>query len=255
MNGRSVAGRSFFYCLSLQGMKYSFSSLFALVAFVLHSQSFVYPEISKSGKKISEFIPAGWTILDSVSGDLNKDSIPDYALALEYKDSAMLIQPCYGRVDTFKAKPRMLAIILYSDFSNAYNLYVQSNSFIFEHDNPQMEDPLADLEITKGVLKISFSLFSYSGTYWVFGYSYKWRFQNGVFVLIGADYSEFSRSSHEFTDRSYNLLTGKWSETTGDDNDDSSKKTQWHKLNGSQLQTFKSFSRPLTWEITKGIYL
>jgi len=38
-------------------------------------QNFSYPAINLSGQDFNDFIPAGWIILDTAKGDLNKDGL------------------------------------------------------------------------------------------------------------------------------------------------------------------------------------
>ena len=56
-------------------------------------QSFAYPTIKNNGHKLSEFIPNGWTILDSTSEDLNNDKHDDFACVLEHRDSVSIFSP------------------------------------------------------------------------------------------------------------------------------------------------------------------
>lgn len=51
------------------------------------SERFVYPNINKYGKTLDDFSPENWGITDTISGDLNKDGVDDFALVLGYKDS------------------------------------------------------------------------------------------------------------------------------------------------------------------------
>src|SRR5688572_22036591 len=71
---------------------------------VSHGQDFVYPEIKSTGQNIADFIPTNWTVLDSVSGDLNKDELVDVAIILQRKDSILLINDLE---DTALTKPRI----------------------------------------------------------------------------------------------------------------------------------------------------
>ena len=65
---------------------FSFSSSFG--------QSFSYPLIKSVGVSTNEFVPFGWTILDSAFGDLNKDGTDDAAIVLQHRDSVLLINGC-----------------------------------------------------------------------------------------------------------------------------------------------------------------
>jgi hypothetical protein len=55
------------------------------------SKKFIYPDINKFGKSLSDFSPKNWEITDTISGDLNKDGIEDFALVAVCKDSIKLM--------------------------------------------------------------------------------------------------------------------------------------------------------------------
>ena len=57
---------------------------------VTYGQEFSYPAIKLTGRSITDFVPVGWTILDSAYGDLNKDGKKDAAIVIEHKDSISL---------------------------------------------------------------------------------------------------------------------------------------------------------------------
>lgn len=176
------------------------------------AQQFRYPVAPSAGKTIAAFIPAGWEILDSASGDLNKDARTDFALVLQHKTKKQLIKKDQYTTDTVMTNPRML-LLLFAD-SGGYRLAEQSNTFILTYDvEPNVaEDPMADISIRKGVLQIDFQFYSYMGSWNVSSYAYKFRYQDNAFALIGADCSDFQRASHDFEEYSFNFLTKKWTE-------------------------------------------
>jgi len=45
---------------------------------VSYGQDFAYPSIESQGQSIADFVPIGWTILDSATGDLNTDGLKAY---------------------------------------------------------------------------------------------------------------------------------------------------------------------------------
>ena len=221
------------------------------------AQNFKYPVVSSTGKTMSAFIPAGWHILDSASGDLNKDARTDFALVLQHKEKKQLIKKDAYSTDTVMTNPRML-LLLFAD-SGGYRLAEQNNTFILTYDVPPnvMDDPLADISIRKGVLQIDFRFFAYMGSWNVSSYSYKFRYQNNAFALIGADYSTFHRASHDFEEYSFNFLTKKWSEKKGNDGnaDSSGTKETWHTLQLQKLKTLGTFKEPFTWKVVDGVTL
>ena len=218
---------------------------------VSYGQNFSYPFIKATGKSILDFVPTGWTVLDSAYGDLNKDSIKDAAIVIQYRDSISLVN---GFEDTVLTQPRMLLILFKKPTDNSYALIEQSNSFILKHENSAMDDPYQQLAIKNGILEIKFHLFYNMGSWYVTTAVYKFRYQQGQLVLIGADNSSFHRATHDFEDYSYNFLTKKRVLTKGNDTK-GMKKSTLKSLNISDLKTLKTFSEPFTWEVETDLYL
>ncbi|MEJ8843454.1 hypothetical protein WG954_13780 [Lacibacter sp. H375] len=214
-------------------------------------QDFSYPSINKQGKDINNFIPNNWTLLDSTQGDLNKDNHKDLALIVQHKDSVTIIN---NDNDSVLTQPRILIILFYNQAINQYQLAEQSISFILNHDNPNMEEPYQDISINNGVLKIDFNIFMNMGGWGMSNNSYKFRFQDTGFVLIGADYNYVNRGSGETEYRSYNFLTKKVKVSTGTIESDKHK-IIWRTIDLKKLKTLKTFKQPFTWEVEKDYYL
>src|ERR1700712_1008462 len=84
------------------------------------SKKFIYPDINKFGKLLSDFSPKNWEITDTISGDLNKDGIDDFALVLGYKDSIKIENGYYY--------PRVLLLVFKA--ADHYELKLQHNTLI-----------------------------------------------------------------------------------------------------------------------------
>lgn len=226
------------------------------IIFLLHcgfvfGQNFSYPSINMQAKDINNFIPNNWKLLDSAQGDLNKDKQTDLALILQYKDSILIVNK---DDDSIVTQPRILIILLYDPPTNQYQLVEKSNSFILYHDDPNMEDPYQDISINSGILKIDFSFFMFSGGWGMYHNSYKFRFQDKSFVLIGADESYVHRATGESEDRSYNFLTKKVKVSTGTISSDK-QKVIWRTIDLKEQKTLKTFKEPFSWEVEKDFYL
>jgi hypothetical protein len=202
-------------------------------------------------KDINNFIPNNWKLLDSAQGDLNKDKQTDLALILQYKDSISIVNK---DDDSIVTQPRILIILLYDPTTNQYQLVEKSNSFILYHDDSNMEDPYQDISINSGILKIDFSFFMFSGGWGMYHNSYKFRFQDTSFVLIGADESYVHRATGESEDRSYNFLTKKVKVSTGTISSDK-QKVIWRTIDLKEQKTLKTFKEPFSWEVEKDFYL
>jgi hypothetical protein len=232
-------------------MRYFLTGILIIFSGASYGQDFNYPSIKVKGQNISDFVPVGWTILDSTYGDLNKDGSKDAAIIIQHKDSVTLVN---SPEDTVLTQPRILFVLFKNPADNSFMLMEQSNSFILKHERDHMDDPYQQLAINNGILEAKFHLFYYMGSYDVTNATYKFRYQQGQFVLIGADKSSFDRASHDFEEYSYNFLTKKRNLTKGND-EKGSKKTTWKTLNISVLKTLATFNEPFTWEVETDIYL
>lgn len=199
-----------------------------------------YPIINAKGKKVQDFIPKGWVLIDSVSGDLNKDGFADKAFIIDYNEEQYSNDRSVDK--------RTLVVVFYDTTAKQFNLIEQtSNLFSSLIDKPNLFYEV--MEVNKGVLAITFM---HAGTYPTI-YDYKFRYQNNGFYLIGADKQYAKPSAYE--NYSFNFLSKKWSLTTGNDNSDEKHVTVWEKLELDELKTLKNFGGPSSWKIAQGVYL
>lgn len=157
---------------------------------------------------LSTFVPEGWHLLDSIEestviGDLNKDEIQDIAFVIERTATES------------EAPPRML-IIIKGNKDNSYSLLVKVEKAILRADEGGiMGDPFMGLGIDRGSLLIS----HYGGSAWRWGNTYRFRYQEDGFYLIGATEDWFhavSGAGRIYED--INLLTGDYIRIETDDN-------------------------------------
>jgi hypothetical protein len=217
-------------------------------------QDFAYPIVKKQGQTISDFIPNGWILRDSAIGDLNNDLNEDAALVFQFKDSITLINNEHGSSDTVITQPRILALLFWDNSTNGFLLKEQNNKFILNHDNPNMDDPFEGIEIEKGILIINFRIWYSWGSWWTSNDSYKFRFQNSDFALIGFESNSFHRASGDSKSYSINFLTKKYSITSGENTDDNYKsKTEWKTFKLPVLKTIRTLSKPYFWAFNNEI--
>lgn len=235
-------------------MKRLLTIIFFLTFGFACGQDFSYPIINSQGRDVNSFIPHGWTLLDSTQGDLNKDNHNDLALVIQHIDSVTILKNDFDYTDTVLTQPRILIILFYDQTTNQYQLVEQSNSFILNHDNPNMEEPFQDISISNGVLQIAFQIFMNAGGWGMSNNTYKFRYQDNQFALIGADYNSLNRGSGEIENRSYNFLTKKVKVATGTIESDK-EKVVWRTIDLKELKTIKTFKKPFTWEVEKNYYL
>ena len=232
-------------------MQFISTFLFILItSFAFGQANFNYPKIKYQGRNYKDFIPVGWTAIDTAEGDINKDMIKDAALVLQCKKSIRTI----NEGDTLTTHPRMLIVLLQNTQNQTFKLATQSNTFIINSDNPTLEDPYQEIEITKGILMVKFQLFYNMGSWYTTNTSYKFHYQNNQFALIGADYYSFHRATHDYEEYSFNFLSKKRSLKKGNEKE-KTKKTAWSAIKISELKTLETLKKPFDWEIEEGILL
>ena len=232
-------------------MRYFAIILLQLLFNSTYGQRFTYPSIKAVATGITEFIPKGWIIYDSVSGDLNKDAVKDLVLVLQHSDSVQMLNNDGDEVVT---QPRILLILFKSKSGNRYNLQQQSNTFILQHEHSNMDDPFVGITIEKGLLMIQFHLFYNSGSWYTTNSTYKFRHNNNAFVLIGAELSTIHRATLDFEDHSFNFLTKKHSCTKGNEGNNT-KKTTVTTMAHTRAVTLSTFAQPFTLQIDNAVYL
>jgi hypothetical protein len=227
--------------------------LFLLNEALSFGQNFVFPNITKNGKFIKDFIPSGWTILDSATGDLNNDNQFDVAVILQHIDSALIIEKDDDIEDSVLTQPRILILLFKNTTNNLFHLTQQSNTFIPSHDDQFADDPYQSISIKKGILQINFYWYPTSGN-WFNSNNYKFRYQGKKFFLIGADYEESNKATHDFNRYSYNFLTNKRILTKGNW-DRKTSKSETKVLESGNLKSLEALKRPYNWEVENGIKL
>lgn len=169
------------------------------------------PEIKQTEPVISEtaappakdaasLIPAGWHMLKNhqsvmAEGDLNKDGIPDLAMIIERTEDSM-------------EAPRSL-LIAFGTKENTYTLSILAEHVILaESEGGTFGDPFNGLLIDRGSVVIS----DYGGSMTKWYHTYRFRFQDNDWVLIGATIGTNFPINNEMVmgndEDDYNLLTG-----------------------------------------------
>lgn len=205
-------------------------------------QDFLLPIIKSNGKQIVDFIPKDWNLVDTITGDLNKDNLKDIVLVIENKNEQ------YLNTDLFQ---HFILIIAFRDSLNdEFKLIEQCNNLITY--NQSSSGPwYEDMDINNEIFSVSF--FKGGSTDEVT--HYKFRFQDNGFYLIGADRRIYNPSTQDFKDLSFNFLSKKLSISTGNDLLNTKSKTEWQKMNFDTLMTLKSYKGPYTWEVSEDIFL
>ena len=137
-------------------------------------------------------IPDNYSIVDSISGDLDKDSINELVVAYNV-----------GPENEIDGVPREL--IIYKLENDKWIEWKKSAQALYgSRDGGMMGDPYGEMEIRNGILHISQN----GGSSWKWGFTDKYCFQDGEFYLIG--YTSIGGKLCEYwREVDFNLSTGK----------------------------------------------
>jgi hypothetical protein len=159
--------------------------------------------IPAEADSLQKFVPEGWKIEEQVTGDLNGDSVPDYAVKL------LEDKPAKDSDDVATERQRALLIVLQQQGGKLSRAAVADRllqctrcggSFYGVSESP------ANVKIEKGVIVVDQDHGSrnLTNTYYRFRYDVSSR----QFVLIGFDYADADRGTAQVISESTNYLTG-----------------------------------------------
>jgi len=136
-------------------------------------------------------VPAGYTILEQKEGDLTKDGVAEKVIVFNTNDS------------TDDGTVREIQV--YKNSGNKWEPLVSSKNAVGHSEGGgMMGDPFEGIEIINGLLLIKQS----GGSSWKWSKIDKYRYQKGIFQLIGFE-SYYGKACEYFEDVDFNLLTGK----------------------------------------------
>lgn len=163
------------------------------------------PSFPKTGKTLNDFVPSGWKVLKKTEGDLNKDNLPDLAviLASNVEDT---------NSDDAMDAPRPLLILFKQADGSLLLSAVQPAIVMCKQCGGVFGDPLEDFTIERGTVVLK----HYGGSNDKWGSTYRFRFQDGDWFLIGKLVFNHNGISGEHHEKDENLLTGDVVETNTD---------------------------------------
>jgi len=120
-----------------------------------HQGHYYYPLIEGFKNNIFEFIPSGWSILDSISFDYNNDSLKDYVILIESIENVNY-KKMWGDVEMeMTDKPRILFVLNGSE--NGFSLSCQANELILTSEQGgMMGDPYQGIIVSGNKICTSF---------------------------------------------------------------------------------------------------
>lgn len=196
----------------------------------------IFPTLPKYAKTIEGFVPKGWKIKDTLTGDLNRDKAADAVIVLEYRHKVLE----HGD----ETHPRILMIVF--NARDHYELKLQHNTFILHNREIYDADPYRDITISRGALFIHFDLLHDGDDDDLL---YVIRYQMHDFYLTEATHKSRSNSGYECS-TDFNFLTRKYVYKSGFPNGSGKRrKTKQKTLPLHVLKKLSELSEPLTWEV------
>lgn len=135
------------------------------------------PALPATGKQLSDFIPHGWTLIDSITLDFNEDGLMDYVGVLEHQPDS--------EYETCKLPfcPRIMFAIA-SDAAGQYKLDFQDMNLIRTRDEGGVfGDPYEPLTAEKK----SFTTHTFGGSAWKWSEAYTYSYKKGDWYLTAAE--------------------------------------------------------------------
>jgi hypothetical protein len=189
----------------------------------------IYPKLKANAASAAAFAPAGWTLEQSRSGDLNADGTADIVMLMRMADPKNVLANSGGMgEDPFNTNPRILAIA-FAEGSGSYRLVLQNHTLIARRTDAVLADSVDGPEalgIERGAAKVTLGFFMSAGGWTMFNATFGFRYQNGRFELIGFDKVTTQRNSGELRIVSINYAAGLTQIETGTIDSDLGKVTQ-----------------------------
>jgi hypothetical protein len=215
-----------------------------------------FPAIPRKGRTVKAFVPSTFRIVKKADGDLNSDGKPDVALHIIGTASRFHNKNSGLGGSVFDTNPRILIILFADQAGRGFHRALVSNTFIIPPDSPAESEPSTGMSIKAGVLKLDFELWLSAGSWSAAEGSYKFKWLNGDFKLIGADLLEYMRNGGESTRTSFNFLTKRQKITTYAADEIGKGRVvsvDWDRIPQKEIKTFNSFPHPFNWRTGKDI--
>jgi len=136
------------------------------------------PALAETGKELTDFIPEGWALLDSVTLDFNEDGVTDYVGVLEYDGASEEEEE-----EQYYLSPRILFAV-FGDSAGKYHLSFQDANLIRAgSEGGVFGDPYMPLT-SEGT---SFSTHSFGGSAWKWSENFTYTYIEDEWYLTEAE--------------------------------------------------------------------
>lgn len=135
------------------------------------------PKLQASGRRLSDFVPSGWELMDSAELDFNEDGIADFVGVLEFS----------GEDTPYDGQGLLIPRILFALASvkeGQYRLDFQDINLIrTRNEGGVFGDPYEPLTVQGR----SFTTHSFGGSAWKWSEAYTYTYQKGTWYLTASE--------------------------------------------------------------------
>jgi hypothetical protein len=207
----------------------------------LCGQEYSYPVLPQKGTSLNDFIPKGWFLLDSATGELHGDGHRDIVFVIQLSDTVDELRPDSSVLHT---SPRILAVIF--DKGQTYDLFTQNNTFILRNGEGGMDpDPVVKLQIENGLFHIEYP---YGRPH----FHYTFRLQSKDLYLISA--SQYFTWADNYDAWDIDFTTKQAEHSWGQIGEDFKPNTEWKDIITVHQKKIDEMVMTGMWEVINGVF-
>jgi len=195
------------------------------------------PALPRTAESAEGFVPPGWVVEVSETGDLNQDGRPDLLLVFRQDDPANVVEnePDSPGVRELDTNPRILAVA-FAQKKGGFALILENHEFIPRYDTPTIDDPFSGADITDGAICIHLHYWANAGSWYTSDTIFIFKYRSKAFRLVGLGEYTTKRNTGETWELSVDFVARKAELTLGSfSDDDVEDQTYWKSLPRSPL--------------------
>lgn len=168
---------------------------------------------------INEMVPKNWILVYYTLGDINHDGKDDAIMVVENTDPFYLKKNRIIGPKILNMNPRKMMVLFQTETGYEEVLSV-ANGFPTEHSEqrPCLADPLVEageINIKNGLVKVALNYKLKCSGYHTTNHTFKFRYENMRFRLVGFDAVQLERISGDATEHNFDYVAGEKKIVTG----------------------------------------